>query len=156
MHAETVLAIDADHLTVDRLFVALNAERNRTITPMVCNLADPAPSLGWRLQERQSLEHRSKPELVFCLALIHHLVIGCNLLLADVIDWLASLKATVVLEYVDRKDAQVQQLLSNRKDVFSDYTRESFRAQIDRAFVVVKEQSLADGTRTLLWLQPKS
>lgn len=154
-HAETVLAIDSDHLSVDRLFVALNTERNRTITPLVCNLADPAPSLGWRLQERQSLEHRSKPELVFCLALIHHLVIGCNLLLADVIDWLASLKATVVLEYVDREDAQVQQLLANRDDVFSDYSRDAFRAQVDRAFVVVKEQSLAAGKRTLFWLQPK-
>jgi len=64
-HAETLLAIDSDHLSVDRLFVALNAERNRTITPLVCNLADPAPSLGWRLQERQSLETRSQPELVF-------------------------------------------------------------------------------------------
>ena len=154
-HAETVLAIDSDHLCVDRLFVALNAERNRTITPLVCNLADPTPSLGWRLQERKSLEHRSKPELVFCLALIHHLVIGSNLLLADVIDRLASLKATVVLEYVDRKDAQVQQLLANREDVFSDYNREAFRAKIDRDFVVVKEQSLAAGTRTLFWLQPK-
>ena len=154
-HAETVLAIDSDHLSVDRLFVVLNAERNRTITPVVCNLADPAPALGWRLQERQSLEHRSQPELVFCLALIHHLVIGSNLLLADVIDWLASLKATVVLEYVDRRDAQVQQLLANREDVFSDYNREAFRAQVDRAFVVVREQSLADGTRTLFWLQPK-
>ena len=82
-HAETVLAIDSDHLSVDQLFVALNTERNRTITPLVCNLADPAPSLGWRLQERQSLEHRSKPELVFCLALIHHLVIGCNLLTCE-------------------------------------------------------------------------
>ena len=49
-HADTVLAIDSDHLSVDRLFTALNAERNRTITPLVCNLADPAPSLGWRLQ----------------------------------------------------------------------------------------------------------
>lgn len=154
-YAETVLAIDSDHLSIDRLFAALNAEGNRTITPMVSNLADPAPSLGWRLQERRSLEHRSKPELVFCLALIHHLVIGSNLLLADVIDWLASLKATVVLEYVDRKDAQVQQLLANREDVFSDYNREAFRTQIDRAFVVVQEQSLADGTRELLWLKPK-
>jgi len=154
-HAETVLAIDSDHLTVDRLFLALNSERNRTITPMVCNLADPAPALGWRLQERRALEHRSKPELVFCLALIHHLVIGSNLLLADVIDWLASLQATVVLEYVDRADAQVQQLLANREDVFSDYNREVFRLQVDRAFVVVQEQSLAGGTRTLLWLQPK-
>ena len=150
-----MLVIDSDHLTVDRLFVALNAERNRTIIPLVGNLADPSPSLGWRLQERRSLEHRSKPDLVFCLALIHHLVIGCNLLLADVIDWLASLKATVVFEYVDRADVQVQQLLSNREDVFSDYNGEAFRAHINRAFVVVREQSLLGGTRTLLWLQPK-
>jgi hypothetical protein len=154
-HAEAVLAIDSDHLTIDRLFRTLNAEGNRTITPMVCNLADPSPSLGWRLQERRSLEQRSKPELVFCLALIHHLVIGSNLLLADVISWLASLKSTVVLEYVDRKDAQVQQLLANREDVFSDYSIEAFRAHVDRSFTVIKELPLADGTRSLFWLQPR-
>ena len=154
VHADAVLAIDSDHLTVDRLFRSLNAEGNRTITPLVCNLADPSPSLGWRLQERRSLEQRSKPELVFCLALIHHLVIGSNLLLSDVIDWLASLKATVVLEYVDRKDAQVQQLLANREDVFSDYSIEAFRHHVDRFFVVIKEVRLADGTRSLFWLQP--
>jgi len=155
-HAEAVLAIDSDHLSIDRLFRTLNAEGNRTITPMVCNLSDPSPSLGWRLQERRSLEQRSKPDLVFCLALIHHLVIGSNLLLADVIDWLASLKATVVLEYIDRKDAQVQQLLANREDVFSDYNIVSFRANIDRSFDVIRELPLADGTRCLFWLQPKN
>ncbi len=155
-HAEAVLAIDSDHLSIDRLFRTLNAEGNRTITPMVCNLADTSPSLGWRLQERRSLEQRSKPDLVFCLALIHHLVIGSNLLLADVIDWLASLKATVVLEYVDRKDAQVQQLLANREDVFSDYNIAAFRENIARSFEVIKELPLADGTRCLFWLRPKN
>jgi hypothetical protein len=156
MHADAVLAIDSDHLSIDRLFQTLNAEGNRKITPMVCNLADPSPSLGWRLQERRALEQRSKPELVLCLALIHHLVIGSNLLLDDVIEWLASLKATVVLEYVDRGDAQVQQLLANRRDVFSDYNSVRFRELIDRSFTVIKEQSLADGTRALFWLQPKT
>ena len=156
LHADAVLAIDSDHLTVDRLFRALNAAGDRTITPLVCNLADPSPSLGWRLQERRSLEQRSKPDLVFCLALIHHLVIGSNLLLADVIDWLSSLNATVVLEYVDRKDAQVQQLLANREDVFSDYSIEAFRHHVDRCFTVIKELPLADGTRSLFWLQPKN
>jgi len=156
LHADAVLAIDSDHLTVDRLFRALNAEGDRTITPLVCNLADPSPSLGWRLQERRSLEQRSKPELVFCLALIHHLVIGSNLLLSDVIDWLASLQATVVLEYVDRRDAQVQQLLANREDVFSDYSIEAFRHHVDRFFIVIKELPLADGMRSLFWLQPRN
>ena len=155
-HSEAVLAIDSDHLTIDRLFRTLNAEGNRTITPIICNLADPSPSLGWRLQERRSLEQRSKPELVFCLALIHHLIIGSNLLLADVIDWLASLKATVVLEYIDRKDAQVQQLLANREDVFSDYSIEAFRAHVDRSFSVVKELTFANGMRSLFWLQPRN
>ncbi len=154
-HAKTVLAIDSDHLTVDRLFQALHAEQNRTITPLVSNLSDPAPSLGWRLQERRSLEHRSKPDLVFCLALIHHLVIGSNLLLPDVIDWLASLKATVVLEYVDREDTQVKQLLANRSDVFSDYNRDAFRSLVNAAFVIAKEQPLSSGTRTLFLLKPR-
>ena len=154
-HAHAVLAIDSDHLTVDRLFRTLNAEGDRTITPLVCNLADPSPSQGWRLLERRSLEQRSKPELVFCLALIHHLVIGSNLLLSDVIEWLASLNATVVLEYVDRTDAQVQQLLANREDVFSDYSFEAFHAHVDRSFNVVKELTLAEGTRSLFWLQPR-
>lgn len=156
MHADAVLAVDSDHLSIDRLFRTLHAEGNRKITPMVCNLADPSPSLGWRLQERRCLEQRSKPELVLCLALIHHLVIGSNLLLDDVIEWLASLQATIVLEYVDRGDAQVQQLLANRKDVFSDYNSVRFRELIDRSFTVIKEQSLADGTRALFWLQPKT
>ena len=154
-HAKLVLAIDSDHLTVDRLFQALRAEQNRTITPLVFSLSDPAPSLGWRLQERRSLEHRSKPDLVFCLALIHHLVIGSHLLLSDVIDWLASLKATVVLEYVDREDTQVQQLLANRSDVFSDYSFEAFRALVGQAFEITKEQPLSSGTRTLFLLKPK-
>ncbi len=67
---------------------------------LVSNLADPAPSLGWRGAERSSLEHRSSPELVFCLAFIHHLVIGSNLLLSEVIEWLASLNAVVVIEFI--------------------------------------------------------
>ena len=83
-------------------------------------------------------------------------MIGSNLLLSDVIDWLVSLKATVVLEYVDREDAQVQQLLANREDVFSDYNHAAFDLLIGQAFVVVKRQTLAVGTRTLLWLQPKT
>ena len=33
---------------------------------------------------------------------------------------------------------------------------EMFRELIDLSFTVIKEQSLADGTRTLFWLQPKT
>ncbi len=153
-HAELVVAIDSDHLSVDRLFRALQQEGHRKIVTLVSNLADPAPALGWRGAERSSLEHRSKPELVFCLALIHHLVIGSNLLLSEVIEWLASLNAAVVIEFVDREDAQVKQLLFNRRDVFTDYSEDAFRSLIKAQFRIERQQVLESGTRTLFFLQP--
>jgi hypothetical protein len=153
-HSDLVLAMDSDHLTVDRLFQRLQSEENRRIVPLVSDLADPAPSQGWRGTERRSLEHRSKPDLVLCLALIHHLVIGSNLLLGDVLDWLASLKATIVLEFVDRQDPQVQTLLANRQDVFCDYGRDAFQCLVTQNFRILREQPLS-AARTLFLLQPR-
>jgi hypothetical protein len=152
--AELVVAVDSDHLTVDRLYRALQNEQNRKIVTLVMNLADPSPSQGWRGTERLSLERRSKPDLVFCLALIHHLVIGSNLLLPDVVEWLASLNAAIVIEFVDRTDAQVRCLLANRRDVFTDYSAEHFQNLLGRHFTITREQALPSGTRTLYFLQP--
>ena len=153
-HAEVVVAMDADHLTIDRLYRALREEKNHIIVPLVTDLSDPSPGLGWRGQERSPLQHRSRPDLVLCLALIHHLVIGRNLLLSDVVCWLASLQATVVIEFIDRGDEQVQRLLRNRTDVFIDYSREEFLRLIEKHFVVQEQFGLPSGTRTLFRLRP--
>lgn len=153
-HADLVVAMDADHLTIDRLYQSLRRESAQTIVPLVMNVADPSPSLGWRGQERANLLSRSKPDLVLCLALIHHLVIGSNLLLDDVIDWLASLGCEVFIEFVDRSDRQVQVLLANRRDVFTDYSESAFRTAVTRRFRIEQEQRLTSGTRTLFLLSP--
>ena len=153
-HADLVVAMDADHLTVDRLFQKLCEDRVPNVVPLVMNLADPTPSQGWRGVERRELAQRSQPQLVLCLALIHHLVIGSNLLLNDVLDWLASLHCDVVLEFVDRSDPQVQILLANRRDIFSDYSESAFRHAIQSHFSIAREQVLNSGTRTLFLLRP--
>lgn len=153
-HAELVVAMDADHLTIDRFYQTLRQEENRIIVPLVTDLSDPSPGLGWRGLERSPLEQRSQPDLVFCLALIHHLVIGRNLILGDVVQWLASLQATVIIEFVDRGDEQVQRLLRNRTDVFSDYSKEAFLGLIESLFLVQHQVVLPSGTRTLYLLQP--
>jgi ribosomal protein L11 methylase PrmA len=153
-HANLVVAMDADHLTIDRFYQTLRREENRIIVPLVTDLSDPSPGLGWRGQERSPLEQRCQPDLVFCLALIHHLVIGRNLILGDVIRWLASLQATVIIEFVDRSDEQVKRLLRNRSDVFSDYNKEEFLGLIESLFLVQQQVVLPSGTRTLYLLRP--
>ena len=153
-YSDLVVSMDADHLTIDRLYRALREEKNRVIIPLVTDLSDPSPGLGWRGLERPPLKQRSKPDLVLCLALIHHLVIGRNLLLSDVVHWLASLQASVVIEFIDRSDEQVQRLLRNRSDIFSDYNKEEFLRLIESLFLVQQQVVLSSGTRTLYLLRP--
>ncbi|MBL8815048.1 MAG: hypothetical protein JNL58_03380 [Planctomyces sp.] len=152
--SDLVLAFDSDHLTIDQMYRKIRRKEIRNIIPLVMDLTDPSPSLGWRHRERLNLEQRSTPELILCLALIHHLVISGQLLLHDVMDWLASFHAEVVFEYVDRQDAQTKVLLQNRRDVFIDYSRENFLAAVQARFEIVDEYSLPCGTRTLYHLRP--
>ena len=48
--SERVVAFDFDHATVEALYRSLREEGNTKILPLVSNLADPSPALGWRGQ----------------------------------------------------------------------------------------------------------
>ena len=155
-HAEYVLALDADHVVIDRLYHALKAERHATILPLVADVADPSPGLGWRGRERRPLADRGTPDLILCLALMHHLVIGRNVPLAEFISWLAEFGAEVILEVVDRGDPMVERLLRNRRDQAIEYSDEAAGALLTRHFDVVTRDTMASGTRTLYHCRPKT
>src|SRR3990172_11383489 len=107
-NARYVVAIDADQLAIERLYQALKAEGNTSILPLVSNLADASPNLGWRGLERKALTERGKPDLTLCLALIHHIVISANIPLNEFVDWLASLGTSLVIEFVTKEDPMVK------------------------------------------------
>ena len=150
-----VVALDADQLAVERLFQALKAEGVKTILPLVNNLADPSPNLGWRGLERKALANRTKPELVLCLALVHHLVISANIPLGEFVEWLASLGADLVIEFITKEDAMVQTLLRNKEDNYSDYDKEYFKECLSAAFNVVRHEKLDSGRRILYYAKSK-
>ncbi len=153
-HAETVVLMDGDAGAIEGAYGRLRHEENTTILPLTVNLADPSPNRGWRGRERTALEQRGQPELVLALALVHHLVIGANVPLSEFVDWLAALKATVVVEFVTREDAMVQQLLRNRHDQFSDYSLENFDHLVAQAFHVLDKKPLKGGQRMIYALTP--
>lgn len=146
--------MDVDHLAIDRLYLSLKEEGERKILPLVCNLADPSPGLGWRGQERPDLCQRGRPDLVLCLALIHHLVMRENILLPDLIDWLAGLGASLVIEFVDKSDPQVRTLLANRPDQYDDYSQAKFEGLLASRFQIRQQKRLTSGTRILYFAQP--
>lgn len=147
--ADYVIAMDADHLAVERLYQLLKLDGPGNILPLVSNVVDPSPAIGWRLQERKTLEQRGKPDLTLCLALIHHIVIGANVPMESFIDWLADLGSDLVIEFVTRDDPMVQKLLRNKEDIYWDYDLAYFEQCLSKAFSVEERDELAHGNRIL-------
>lgn len=152
--ADAVIAMDADQLAVARLYRALRADGVDNVLPLVVDLMNPSPNLGWRGLERKTLAQRGRPQLTLCLALLHHVVIGGNVPLPQAIAWLAELGGELVVEFVDRGDPMVQGLLRNRVDQFTDYDLATFDACLRRHYSVLRSETLCDGNRRLYHAAP--
>ncbi|MFW2340894.1 MAG: methyltransferase [Acidimicrobiia bacterium] len=153
-----VVAADSDEIVVDRLYQTLTAEGNQRIHPLVVDVAAPSPSTGWRQRERTALETRANPDLVVMYAVLHHIVIGGNVPVREVLEWLATLNTRVVIEFVPIGDPMTDLLLANKResDVHPDYTEEAFRAHLASWFDIEDEEAVTGSTRTLFSLRPLS
>ena len=153
-HAEYVVAMDSDPLTIEHLYRALRESGPDNILPLVNNLADPSPALGWRQRERKPLTDRQKPDLTLCLALVHHLVITANVPLSELLAWLAELDSHLVIEFVAKSDPMVQKLLRNKTDIYHDYEIEVFEKCLGERFEILRRERLSSGHRTLYFARP--
>ena len=142
-----VVAMDIDHVAVERLYSDPDTPDN--ILPLVQNLADPSPNWGWRNRERGDLPSRSQPDMILCLALIHHIVISANIPLPDFIEWLAGLTDRLVIEYVSRSDDKVKTLLRNKEDKYQDYSREGLESALADFFEIKRMEEVNRGDRIL-------
>jgi SAM-dependent methyltransferase len=154
-HADYVVAVDADELSVERLYQSLKVDGPTNVLPLVGNIADPSPGLGWLGRERLPLPDRGRPDLVLCLALIHHVVLGANVPLDEFIGWLAELGAELVIEFVGREDSMVEALLRHKEDLFTDYEHANFETQLGARFDIIRRERLSSGTRTLYHARPR-
>lgn len=149
-----VLAMDFDHLCVESLYQQLKQRGPQNVLPLRINLANSSPAIGWRGRERLRLEDRGRPELVLCLGLIHHLVIAANIPMEEVIDWLASFAATLVIEFPTKRDPMVQALLRNKRDQYADYDQANFERLVSSRFTIAKRVQLPSGERFIYRVDP--
>ena len=76
--AERVVALDIDPAASERHWRGLQASGETRILPLLQDLANPSPALGWDARERRSLFERAEGATLMALALVHHLAIGRN------------------------------------------------------------------------------
>jgi SAM-dependent methyltransferase len=155
--SDYVLAVDGDEVTIDSLYRALRAEGNTAILPLVMDLVDQSPGIGWRNTERPAFAERGKPDAVLCLALVHHLAITASLPLPAILDWFHSLRARLVIEFVAPDDPMGKVLLANKPaGLFPDYRASVFEVLLEERFEIQRQEALPSGTRTLYSAVPRA
>jgi hypothetical protein len=151
-----VIAFDMDASVTELHWRNLSTEQRASVLPLVMDLANPSPALGWAHAERRSLLQRGPADVAMALALVHHLAIGNNVPLPLVAELLAGAGRKVIVEFVPREDPMTQQLLAARRDIFTDYTLDGFRAALAPHFSVVEEAAVADSLRTIFLLERRA
>jgi ribosomal protein L11 methylase PrmA len=148
-----VLAFDIDPAAAERNYRALAGEGRTDVLPLVLDLANPSPGIGWAGRERRSLLDRANADATLSLALVHHLAISRNVPLPMFAALLADLAPAAVVEFVPKDDPMVRRLLASREDVFPDYTIEGFRDAVRTRFAIEAESPIEDSGRTLFLLR---
>ena len=124
-------------------------------SPLVIDLTNPSPALGWAHSERESLLERGPVDLVMGLALIHHLAISNNVPLPSVARFFASAGRWAIVEFVPKSDSQVKRLLATRKDIFDTYNEEGFEAAFGEHFTLVEKAPIPGSDRSLYLFKRK-
>ncbi len=152
--AQTI-SFDVDPAAVEKNYRDCKANKRANLLPLVMDLTNPSPSIGWENRERAAFAQRGPADLVLALALIHHLAIGNNVPLPKLADFFARIARWLVIEFIPKNDSQVQRLLASREDIFPDYTQESFEREFCRNFEIEASRGIRDSVRTLYLMRRK-
>jgi len=149
------ISFDSDPEAVEKNYLQLLKDKDINILPLVLDLTNPSPAIGWENKEKESLEQRGPADTVLALALIHHLAISNNLPLNGMAVFFKNICASLIIEFVPKTDSNVRKMLTLRKDIFTGYTEENFVKEFKKLFIIKQSIKITGSDRTLFLMQRK-
>lgn len=146
---------DIDPAAVEINYRTVKERNEKNILPLLIDLTNPSPAIGWENTERDSFLSRGPVDTVLALALVHHLAISNNLPITSLAQFFASICNSLIIEFTPKEDSQVQKLLASREDIFPDYTKEHFEKEFGALFDIKKAENIKNSKRTLYLMARK-
>ena len=143
------LAFDQDPASVEQNYHTSVSREETTLLPLVIDLASPSTKIGWANAERMDLVERGPAEMLFALALIHHLAIAGNVPLGMIAEFFSKLCKWAIVEFIPKDDPKVVSLLASREDIFLTYTQAEFEHEFKRYFEIKSVHQIIDSKRSL-------
>ena len=150
-----VVSQDIDPVAVESNYLQTKKNKEKNLLPLLLDLTNPSPAIGWSLAERMSFAQRVDGKIVLALALIHHMAISNNIPLPMIAKHFSQLSAALIIEFVPKSDSQVQRLLASRIDIFDNYDQPHFESAFSEYFLIRESESISSSERTLYLMTRK-
>ncbi|MFL5742717.1 MAG: hypothetical protein ACJ75B_21025 [Flavisolibacter sp.] len=148
-----IISVDLDHYSINRLYQKTKTKNNSRLLPLVLDISKPSPAIGANNEERSSFFDRCQVDLVMALAVLHHLAIGKNMSFAIIAETFRRLGKNLIVEFIPKEDEKVQNMISQKKDVYGWYTKENFLSIFSSVFNVMEEKEISGSKRILYLMQ---
>ena len=148
-----VASFDIDPTAVEINYRQVKEEKSENLLPLLLDLTNPSPAIGWANRERDSFGERGPADMMLALAVIHHLAISNNVPLPQLADFFAETGKWLIIEFVPKTDSQVKKLLASREDIFPNYTRAGFEAAFRERFKFHEAVEVRESERTLYLME---
>lgn len=155
-YAHNVISHDIDEMAVEYHYRHTREQGPDNILPLMLDLTNPSPAIGWNLAERSSFVERAGGGNAIALALIHHLAISNNVPLPKLAEFFASTFPVLVIEFVPKEDSQVQRLLATREDIFDSYTVTDFESSFGELFEIRERRPVRESSRIMYAMTRKN
>jgi hypothetical protein len=143
------ISFDMDPACVEESYQKVRRENEESILPLLMDLTNPSPDLGWDGAERDSFATRGPCDTLMALALIHHLAISNNVPLTKIASSFRRLCHSLIIEWIPKVDTQVRRLLATRTDTFDDYSKESFESSFKHYFDIIERSEIRGSVRVI-------
>ena len=149
------ISYDIDPLAVEKNYLSSSQNSEQNILPLILDLTNPSSGIGWNHDERMSIIQRGPADMVFALALVHHLAISNNVPLNKIAEFFSQISKFLIIEFVPKSDSQVKRLLLTRDDIFENYDEKNFEIEFSKFFKIINSKKILDSERTIYIMENK-
>ncbi|AWI27020.1 class I SAM-dependent methyltransferase [Flavobacterium pallidum] len=156
-----VIVADVDPNAVEQNYRKILKNKETKLLPLVADILNPAPAIGFHNAERFSLLDRLREcpvDACIALAVIHHITLSGNIPFDMSARLFADVSEHLLIEFPNREDSWVKFLLDSKRDFrahFDFYNEDHFEAAYGRYFDILKKEPLVASHRTLYTMKRK-
>ena len=151
-----IISSDLDYHAVDDKYKLIENDTNKNIYPLVTDITNPAPDIGWGNLERESFLTRIKnSDILLALALIHHISITNNVPFEKSAALFSECTKYLIIEFVPIDDSQTKKIIDEKLGDYSYYNIENFESAFSKYFSIIEKADIINTKRTLYLMERK-